>query len=213
MYYINIFFEGFFIGLISFCLIIIFDILNINTVKEINAKLYIQAIYHNIINLLIISPIVYYYIIKYFSNFEKLTIEKEIFDILFILSIQSILYHYIHKMIHTPLFYNIHKFHHQFNKYVIPMSANAVSIYEFLFAYLLPIIIPIICINADSISINISIVIISFNNILIHSPIFKNISKYLPKIFVSTNKHLIHHKYSNKNYSAPTIDYNYLFNI
>jgi len=113
---------------------------------------------------------------------------------------------------HTPLFYPIHKFNHNFNRYVIPMSANAASIYEKLFAYLLPIIIPIICIHPDSISINISIGIISFNNILIHSPILRNTSKYLPNIFVSTNKHLIHHKYSNKHYSAPIIDYDYLLN-
>lgn len=209
----NIFLEGIFISLSSFCLIVILDILNINTVKKIDLQLYIKSVYHNIVNLLIISPIVYYYIIHYFSNFSKLTIEKEIFDILFILGIQSILYHCIHKIMHTPLFYSIHKFHHKFNKYVIPMSANAVSIYEFLFAYLLPIIIPIICINPDNISINISIGIISFNNILIHSPIFQNISKYLPKIFVSTNKHLIHHKDLNKFYSAPTIDYDYLLDI
>ena len=124
-----------------------------------------------------------------------------------ILLTQSILYHFIHKLMHTPLFYSIHKFHHKFNKTVIPISANAVSINEFLFAYLFPIIFPCYLFSPDQLSINISIAIISLNNILIHTPGLRNISKYLPSVFVSTDKHMIHHKIKNKYYSAPTINW------
>ena len=90
------------------------------------------------------------------------------------------------------------------------MAANAVSISEFLFAYMIPIIVPIYLIEPDYISTNIAVSIISLNNILIHSPQFRNISKRLPEIFVSTEKHMVHHKQNNKNFAAPTLDLDYI---
>lgn len=201
------YFNGLFLGLSNFFLVVIFDIINIKMVKLVNVRLYIEAIYYNLVNLVIISPIVYFYIVKNFSDENNINITYQIINIVSILFFQGILYHLIHKLMHTPLFYKIHKFHHKFNKYVIPMSANAVSIYEFLLAYLIPIIFPIYLFRPDYMSINISILIISLNNILIHSPVFTKISKYLPNIFVSTEKHMIHHKTNNKYFSAPIINF------
>lgn len=201
---------GFYLGLLTFSLVLLLDLFCVNIIKiHINLILYIKAFLYNIVNLLIISPVLYYYTVKY------LCAEKQFNFVytLFILLAQSILYHFIHTLMHTPLFYFTHRFHHKFNRYVIPMTANAVSIYEFLFAYMIPIIVPIYLIEPDYISMNIAISIISLNNILIHSPQFRNVSKYLPKIFVSTDKHMVHHKKHNKHFSAPTLDLDYILSV
>ena len=199
---------GFYLGLFTFCIILLLDLFCVNIIKNhINLRMYIKAFLYNVLNLLVISPVLYYYTVKYLCSEKTFHF---IYTLLILLG-QSILYHFIHKLMHTPLFYPIHRFHHKFNRYVIPMSANAVSIYEFLFAYMIPIIVPIYLIEPDYISMNIAISIISLNNILIHSPQFRRVSKYLPKMFVSTDKHMLHHKKHNKHFSAPTLDLDYIF--
>ena len=196
---------GFYLGLCTFLFVLILDLFCIEIIKNcIVKKLYLKAFFHNIINLLLLGPISYFYTLKYFCDLEK---NFQIINTIFILYGQSILYYFIHKLMHTSLVYRIHSFHHKFNEYVIPMTANAVSIYEFIFAYIFPIVFPIILIKPDFVSINISIAIISFTNILIHTPFLRKISTFLPNIFVSTDKHMLHHKIKNKYFSAPTINF------
>ena len=206
-YYLN----GLILGLINLILALFFDLINIKVVQLIQIKLYIKAIIYNTINLILISPIVYSYILTYYSQTDIFGIKYEIINTILIVFFQGIFYHIVHKLMHTRWLYKIHKFHHKFNKYVIPMSANAVSIYEFLFAYLLPIIIPIYFLHPSHLSINIAIFVISLGNILIHSPIFLNISQYVPDMFVSTEKHIDHHKHKDKHFSAPIINFDSIF--
>ena len=154
---------GFCLGLCTFLFVIILDLFCIQIIKQFILKnLYIKAFFYNIINLLLLGPIFYYYTITYFCNLEK---EFKIENTIFILYVQSVLYYLVHKLMHTSLVYRIHSFHHKFNNYVVATTANAVSVYEFIFAYMFPIIFPIMLIKPDFLSINISIGIISFTNI------------------------------------------------
>lgn len=177
---------GFFIGFITLSKIIVLDLCC--SKKNICPHLYFIAFLYNVFYLLIISPILYYYNVKYFCNHYVYQIKYQIIIIIKILFTQSILYFYIHKLMHTPILYNIHKFHHKFNKYVIPMSANAVSIYEFLLAYIFPFIIASFLFTPDLISLNISIFIVSTCNIIIHTPLFLKLSYYYPRFLVSPKK-------------------------
>merc|ERR1712159_786763 len=47
-------------------------------------------------------------------------------------------YYCAHRWMHTRRMYWDHRFHHRFNKYVVPVTANAVSLAEYAIAYMLP---------------------------------------------------------------------------
>ena len=113
---------------------------------------------------------------------------------------------------HTNRFYFIHKFHHQYSDIVIPMSANSVSAYEYIIAYMMPFIIGIILFKPDRIALRISISLVSFANLLIHTPwLSESSDKFLSKYFVKTSDHLEHHQKSKTKYAAPIFNLDYIY--
>lgn len=208
----NLYFTGFYIGLFSLLIIIILDILSYNYIKHVNVYLYMKALLFNIFHLLILSPVLYTFTSKYLCSVETQQFGVQCIKCFCILYTQSVLYYYIHILMHKPDIYSfIHKFHHQFNTFVVPISANAVTIQEYLLAYMFPIIISAYIFSPDYITLNISILFISLSNILIHTPIFRYISMIIPDFLVNTDKHMTHHKMNNKHYSAPIINWDYFF--
>lgn len=199
--------EGIKTGLLTILLTFILDLLCYEYVLKINNNLYFQAIIKNILNITIIGPITYSIAYKYMCFHGIYNIFQQILCIFGILLIQSILYYLAHIIMHIPKFYWMHKFHHKFNTYIIPMSANAVSLSEFFFAYMIPILSGILLFKPDYLSLKISIFIISLNNLFIHTHVLKNISNYLPNIFVSTDNHFDHHNKLTTHYAAPTLNW------
>ena len=101
--------------------------------------------------------------------------------------------------------YWAHRFHHRFNAHVAPSTANAVSLAEYSIAYMLPFIAGSMVLRPDRYSMFIAVGIISFNNLLVHTPFLADLSaKYVPWWGVSTADHLEHHKRLTTNYAAPT---------
>ena len=173
--------------------------------------LYKQAILSNAVNLWLFGPIAYYVAINYLSTSNYY---YSIISFPGMLLTQNILYYKFHQITHIPNYYWIHKFHHQFNKhtFVLPISANAVSIPEFILLYMLPILTGIYLFKPTEYVIITSSMIISIGNITIHSPILANV-KY-PNYLVSPKKHINHHiKDIKHNYSAPLFDFDYIVDM
>ena len=118
----------------------------------------------------------------------------------------SIGYYCAHRWMHTRSMYWAHRFHHRFNVYVVPVTANAVSPAEYAIAYMLPFIVGAQLLRPDRLSMFLGVGVVSLTNLLIHTPWLADASaRLVPWLFVSTADHLEHHKRLTSHYGAPTI--------
>ena len=201
----NLFILGIYDGLIistsTLILTFILDLISFNSIQLLFQKnggkeLYKKSVFTNLFNHLILGTLSYG-CLTYFISLDAY--HKSYFNIIIdtflLLLTQSIGYYLAHILMHTNRFYYIHKFHHQYSDVVIPMSANAVSAYEYIIAYMMPFIIGIILFKPDRIALRISISLVSFANLLIHTPwLSESSDKFLSKYFVKTSDHLEHHQ-------------------
>lgn len=157
------------------------------------------------INLLVITPIIYIFIIPYFIFFEEIFEIKKWFALILI---QNILYSCIHYIMHQYL-YSIHKFHHQFQSILIPSIAFAVSPSEYLLAYILPFGIGAVLTQPTEITFLSSVFFISFFNFFIHMSKLKNLNWLY--FLVSPKEHLEHHEKKTRYYSAPFLSFDKIF--
>ncbi|CAD7935136.1 unnamed protein product [Amoebophrya sp. A120] len=128
-------------------------------------------------------------------------------NIVGILVIQAFGYYTAHRLMHTRRLYWMHSFHHKFHNDVVPMAANAVSPAEYLFAYLLPILVGTVVVNPAPVELLTAGWMISLTNLLIHFPLLESFSEaYFPEIFVSAFKHGEHHRKVSVNFAAPIFD-------
>ena len=61
-------------------------------------------------------------------------------------------YYCAHRWMHTRTMYWAHRFHHRFNVVVVPVSANAVSLAEYIIAYMLPFVVGAAFLRPDRLS-------------------------------------------------------------
>ncbi len=185
-----------------------------NTLKkycENNLDLYISGIQSSILNLLFISPLNY---ILIFNYLDYLDYNTNIFDIQYLNLISLLLTHnfcyfVFHSLVHKINFLRfIHKYHHKFIMN-LPSIGNSVSIMEFQFMYVLPFLLGAYFFHPNIVTFNISILIISLLNTLIHCNELKNINWL--NIFVSPGQHCEHHKTYKNTYSAPLLNFDLLF--
>jgi len=108
-----------------------------------------------------------------------------------------------HWAMHRQL-YPIHRFHHRFNYIVLPSSASAVSIPEFLLAYMTPFIFAAWGSSSDKASSVVAVLMVITANLIIHTPALEEkFHRYMPWLFVSPEDHLAHHRQLTCHYSAP----------
>ena len=123
-----------------------------------------------------------------------------------VLTAHAILYYAIHRAFHIyPQLYVYHRFHHKFNTHVPPVAANAVSIVEYLLAYVLPFAVAALFIRPHETEFRFAIAFASVANLLVHTPRLEELSKNLWPMFVSTHDHQEHHRRLTTNYASPTI--------
>lgn len=200
--------KGFLLGSIVWMLSILADY----TVSENNTKILIRENYELyylankslFINMLIISPIIYSFIDLYLIDNNIPPTTFQFINIVIILLIQNIGYYIVHKLFHLSKFYKFHKFHHKFDKTLIPSLGNAVSITEFIFAYMLPFVLGAYITNPSEISMIIPLFLVAVLNMSIHCQEL-NRFKY-PAYIVSPNNHFIHHQQRNKHFAAPILN-------
>lgn len=207
--------EGLFITLSTLGLTILLEIFSISHVINLfrrgGKELYLKSIYYNLFNNLFLGTLSY----AIFSFQFAVSIEKSFlyltFEFLSLLLIQSLGYYFAHRLMHTNRFYYIHKFHHQYSDIIIPIAANSVTIYEYIFAYLTPFIIGIILIRPSKYSLKYAIYCVSVGNLFIHTPMFvekplKYFLSILPSYFVKPIDHFDHHRKVNKKFAAPILN-------
>lgn len=182
-----------------------------NTMLEIlkkNPQLYLRGLNANYLNLLIISPIYYIFAYNYLLNYNN-----QIFSILKymgLIGVHGIGYYYIHKLMHVNHTLKwIHDFHHEFT-ITVPSTGNAVSIFEFQLAYVLPFLVGALLLNPSTHDFQWSIFTISCFNLFIHTKELEYL-KY-PFFLVSPKDHITHHRTRSNTYSAPIVNIDNLLN-
>lgn len=203
------FFKGLFLG----SLVLVSSYVADNTIsksstdkikKEYN-DLYNQAYNSLLINMILISPIIYSCVDFFLLDHNKIWYIIQFDKIGIILIIENIGYYLVHRSFHEiKSLYKYHSFHHQFDKILVPSLGNAVSKEEYILAYLIPFVIGAGLTNPNEISFVIPLLIIATLNMMIHCSELNNI-KY-PFFLVSPENHFEHHQVRTKHYAAPLIN-------
>ena len=171
-----------------------------------NPELYMQGLMANYTNLIFLSPLNYVVAYNKFLNIEMHEIEYT--KLMIILFIHNVLYYCFHYGMHkNKVLKKFHDFHHKF-KITTSTSGNAVSVNEFLFAYVSPFIVGSILTYPTRETFDVSILIISFLNSIIHVNEFKNLS--WPSYLVSPGHPINHNDSYEHTYSAPLVNLDYL---
>ena len=113
---------------------------------------------------------------------------------------QNIGYYCSHYLMHHK-FYSFHSFHHKFDRHIFSSIAFAVSIEEFLFAYITPLMIGSCVLYPNETTFILGTAFIAVFNLIIHTPSFK--TQYYPSLLVSPDEHLEHHEKKTIHYAAP----------
>lgn len=171
-----------------------------------NSKKYIDGIKANITNMICVGPITYSVVSGIFINNNTTYIQFG--NLTCLLLIHNGLYYIFHYLMHKPILYSIHKFHHTYDNILLPSLGNAVSKEEFLLAYMSPFIIGAKLLNPNEITFITAISIIASLNMVIHTKELENV--YWLKYLVSPNQHLEHHRIKDKHYAAPLLNIDYL---
>lgn len=215
-------YEGFELSFWTFVLTLILEVWSLDTVRKVlnqpgaGISLYKAALLANLVNHFFFGSTIYLGAAAVFCrDTSEMTSSDRIISVMTILFVQSICFYIVHRSFHSnPNWYRHHRFHHRFNTFVVPMSANAVSPVEYIFAYILPFTIAMPFVRPDTLSLRLSVGLVSVTNLMVHTPKFSALSeKFMPEWLVSTNDHLIHHKLLNCKYAAPTFNIDYLLEL
>eukprot|EP01068_Selenidium_serpulae_P005312 Selendium_serpulae@DN3967_c0_g1_i1.p1 len=202
--------DGLVLGLGVLLCTLLLELLSTSELRLILRKpggwsLYLKAIFFNIFNNGVVGPIVYMAVALWFR--QSTSYLSQIAMFMGVTVGHAIGYYITHRLMHTRRFYWTHRFHHRFNDHVVPVTANAVSVAEYFFAYMCPFWACSILLRPDRASIFCAVSLIAFNNLLIHTPFLKEVSKkVVPRVFVSTADHMRHHYEQNLLFAAPTIN-------
>lgn len=168
-----------------------------------NSLLLKQANNYNFYNLVIISPLIYSVIDQTILSHEY---KFSFFKYTGIILTQNILYFFSHREMHRNITYyaKIHRFHHEFEKLLIPSSGNAVTHSEFVISYAIPFFFGAYITHPTELTFVVSIGTISILNMLIHTNELKDVP-WCPYL-VSPSDHIKHHSEKTKNYAAPLVN-------
>ena len=129
--------------LATFALTLVLELMSLDAVRKICTKnpgvrTYQQGLLMNIVNNGLLGPISYDVVNSNGWISPPLSTAGRIAMVGGILLGHSIGYYLAHRWMHTRRMYWAHRFHHKFNLNVSPTTANAVSLAEYVIAYMLP---------------------------------------------------------------------------
>ena len=146
-------------------------------------RLYRACITANLVNNLLIGPPTYALATNFLvSRSEEYSAVRSIASALGLIVAHALGYHYAHRQMHEPSMYWAHKFHHAFAKHVTPSSANAVSVVEYVYAYMLPFVVGCAVCAPDERALLAAVAVVSVNNLLIHTPRLEVINQSIQSI-------------------------------
>lgn len=181
--------------------------------REGGKGLHLAGLLATTFNSIILGSITYAVIMKYCCVDGPLTLLQQACSIMIFLIIENFWYYLAHMAMHTRQLYWMHRFHHKFNVVVLPSSASAVSIPEFLIAYMAPFVVGSYVAGTDKSSSIVAAVIVMTSNFIIHTPALEEVMSHLPWIFVTTGDHFAHHRQLTLNYGAPLISVDRIVNM
>jgi sterol desaturase/sphingolipid hydroxylase (fatty acid hydroxylase superfamily) len=204
--------DGAVMGGVTVMLTVLLELLSIPGVRGIRAKkggrsLYAKGVASNLLNNLCIGPITYHVAVELFC---RPATRPFLTTTLGMLAVHAVGYYIAHRAMHLKWLYWAHRFHHRFNTHVVPSTANAVTLAEYGIAYMLPFIAGGALLRPDGVSLFACVAVVSLNNLLIHTPCLESLSTLLPPIFVSTDRHIDHHRRLTTHYGAPTISVDWI---
>ena len=170
-------------------------------------SLYASAWLCNFFNNVVLGGLTYYCTVTWICDHSaRHSLREEILAACGVVVIEAVLYYAIHMAFHEVKgLYWMHKYHHKFNTVVLPSSANAVSLAEYVFAYMLPLVVGVKLTAADEVAAFSGALVVAVTNLLIHTPWLED-SQYPSWIFVTASDHLSHHRKTRGNYGAPVFN-------
>lgn len=191
---------------------------SIETVKNVwkqpkGTELYYAGVFLNIFNHIVVGIPLYTFAVIFFCSPADTEIKYSefILEVIWVICIHSLLYYRVHKAFHESpqLFQSFHKFHHRYNTYVPPSSANAVSVGEYVVAYLIPFLVATALRRTQAASLSTAVCVVSVMNLLVHTPRLEKL--YLGnRLVVTTQNHMNHHRKLNCHYASPTFNIDYM---
>jgi len=171
---------------------------------EAGRSLYASAWRANLFNNIFLGAITYYTTIGFFCDQDTpKTLQEQVVAATGVVVIEAVLFYVVHKAFHEVKgLYWAHRYHHLFNNVVLPSSANAVSIAEYTFAYMLPLVVGVVLTGADEVAAISGAAVVGVTNLMIHTPWLEE-KQYPSWIFVTASDHLSHHRKTRGNYGAP----------
>lgn len=204
----------------------ILEVWSMETVRKLwqqpgGEELYRQGWLSSIINPLLVGLPIYALSASFLCEDNGLGEEGELWlsnvkSVLVILVLHSCQYYAIHKAFHENprLYQKFHRFHHKFHTHTPPSAANAVTLGEYLLAYIVPFLLPLLLVETTRRSLQIATSFISMCNLLVHTPPIESLIPFqAPTWWVSTTNHQDHHRKSMKtHYASPTLNIDTLVN-
>lgn len=172
----------------------------VKILQESHGELYKEATNTIKTNLIVLSTFLYLFITPLFVNYNQHEKNINCMKLLGLIIFQNIGYYCGHYLMHHK-FYSIHSFHHKFDRHIFSSIAFAVSIEEFLFAYVSPLMIGSCVLYPNETTFILGTAFIAIFNLIIHTPSFR--TQYYPSLLVSPNEHLEHHEKKTIHYAAP----------
>ena len=174
--------------------------------KKGGQELYRTTIQMNLFNSLVIGPLTYVYVVERLCPTQPLTLGQQLYGIVGVVITQNFLFYVVHRAYHEVKgLYWIHSFHHRFNEIILPSSAMAVSVTEFVTAYMAPIVIGCTLFSLDQTGVVIGAMVIGVSNVLIHTPFMVGVKT--PWFLVTADDHFRHHRRLTTDYGAPLISF------
>lgn len=207
--------DGLVLSFGTIAMTLVLEAFSMHTVRGVRkqrkgAELYRRGWLYNVVNHVMIGIPLYVFAAMVLCSKEPSRSQmKEWLDVTWVLATHSIQYFFAHKAFHEyPVLYRtFHRFHHRYNVYTPPSSANAVTPGEYLVAYINPFLLPLLLRPVSIYAFEMAICIISLFNLLVHTPRLEAVSKkFVPIFLVSTNNHLDHHRKLNSHYASPTFN-------
>jgi len=204
--------EGLIIGLLFLSECFVLELCSFQAVRKLwkmsgGLQLYALAIGYNLLNMLVITPIIYAVCIAPNLSPAQNPFSLRVVHIVLGTVVQSIGYYATHRAMHTPSLYWCHRFHHRFNRHICPVAANAVTPVEYMLAYALPFAAGAYLVRPDAATSHCFAWFTGLVNLTIHTPALEGATeKMLPGWLINTTFHFEHHRKLAMNYAAPTLN-------
>ncbi|GAX20707.1 hypothetical protein FisN_7Hh016 [Fistulifera solaris] len=205
-------YGGFKVAVGTIVLTFVLEMCSLPTVKSVlkqtdGPSLYLTAIWYNFRNHFLLGIPTYAVAVAFLCAPVTVQSNKNILqttaNILSVILLQNLVYYQVHKTFHSsPELYQYHRFHHRFNVHTPPSAANAVSVVEYLVAYVLPFGGIAALVGATEGEMNIAVIVLSVLNLLVHTPRL-DFLPYWPACLVSPHQHLDHHRKVTVHYASP----------